>query len=53
MTAGEILASSVDGFMRVFDIRMMKMLRFGQFEAINSFDLGSDQSFTALSTLDS
>ena len=53
MTAGEILASSVDGFMRVFDIRMMKMLRFGQFEAINSFDLGSDQNFTALSTLDS
>ena len=32
---------------------MMKMLRFGQFEAINSFDIGLDPHFAALSTLDS
>ena len=32
---------------------MMKMIRFGQFEAINSFDIGLDSNFVALSTLDS
>ena len=53
MTATEIIASSVDGFLRVFDIRMMKMLRFGQYESINSFDIGMDLNFVALSTLDS
>ena len=34
-------------------MRMMKMLRFGQFESINSFDFGLDLNFVALSTLDS
>ena len=32
---------------------MMKMLRFGKYEAINSFDMGLDLSFAAISTLDS
>ena len=32
---------------------MMKMLRFGQYESINSFDIGMDTSFVAVSTLDS
>ena len=53
MTNHSIVASSVDGFLRVFDIRMMKMLRFGQFESINSIDIGLDPNFVAVSTLDS
>ena len=52
-TATQIIASSVDGYLRVFDIRMMKMLSFGQYESINSFDMGLDLSFAAISTLDS
>lgn len=53
MTSTQIIASSVDGYLRVFDIRMIKMLRFGLFESINSFDIGMDLNFVALSTLDS
>ena len=36
MTNHSIIASSVDGYLRVFDIRMMKMRSFGKFEAINA-----------------
>ena len=54
MTSTQVIASSVDGYLRVFDLRMMKMLRFGKFsEGINSFDLGMDENFVAVSTLDS
>ena len=53
MTSTQIIASSVDGFLRVFDMRMMKMLCFGQFESINSFDFGLDLNFAAVATLDS
>lgn len=53
MTLTQIITSSVDGYLRVFDLRMMKMLKFGQFEAINSFDLGLDENFVAISSLDS
>ena len=53
MNQTQIVASCVDGHVRVFDIRMMKMLKFGQFDSINSFDLGIDQNFVAVSSLDS
>ena len=39
--------------MRVYDLRMMKQLRFGEFEPINSFDISLDDSYLAVASLDS
>ena len=53
MNDTQLMASSVDGFLRIYDLRMMKMLQLGKFEPINSFDLGHDSSMAVISTLDS
>ena len=53
MTETQIIASSVDGFVRVFDLRMQKQLKFEFTSPINSFDIGLDPNFVAVSTLDS
>ena len=53
MTETQIIASSVDGFVRVFDLRMQKQLKFELTSPINSFDIGLDPNFVAVSTLDS
>ena len=53
MTESEIIASSVDGFVRVFDLRMQKQLKFEFPSPINSFDIGLDPNFVSVSTLDS
>ena len=53
MTESEIIASSVDGFLRVYDLRMQRLLKFEFAAPINSFDIGLDPNFVAVSSLDS
>ena len=53
------MASSVDGYMRVYDLRMQKLLQFIVYDdetlqPINSFDvLNLQPNFLAISSLDS
>ena len=53
MTESEVITSSVDGFIRVYDLRMQRLLKFEFSSPINSFDLGLDSNFVAVSSLDS
>ena len=39
--------------MRVYDLRMQKLLKFEVQQPINSFDVGLDPKFVAVSSLDS
>ena len=51
-TGDSIIAGSVDGFLRTYDIRMGKLLK-DTVGSINSFDIGEDKKFLAISTLSS
>lgn len=53
VTETQIIASSVDGLLRVYDMRRGKRLDVTIGVAINSFDLGIDPNFVACSCLDS
>ena len=54
LTTNKVVASSVDGYIRVFDMRMGKLLKIGTKAPCNSFDLSAlDQNYCAVSGLDS
>ena len=53
ITDNQVFASSVDGLLRIYDIRKGKRLDVTLGFAINSFDLGVDPNFAACSCLDS
>ena len=54
ITRNKVVASSVDGHIRVFDMRMGKLLKIGAKAPCNSFDLSElDQNYCAVSGLDS
>lgn len=48
-----MIASSVDGTIRTYDIRMGKLIRDDIESPINSFDVGRDKKFAVVSTLSS
>ena len=51
-TSYQIIASSVDGFVRVYDLRKEKLVEMNVGHPIINFDLGIDTNFCALSCLD-
>ncbi|CDW87464.1 mitogen-activated protein kinase organizer [Stylonychia lemnae] len=53
ITDDSIIASSVDGILRTYDIRMGKLVRDNIEAPINSFDIGEDKKFVAVSCLNS
>ena len=48
-----IVCGSVDGYIRVYDVRMGRLVRFSVESPVNSFDIGVDKKFLAVSTLSS